>query len=269
MKLLETGKFYGNTFSKLSAGEITVTETDYTHEWVDWHYHENAYFTFLLNGKLIEGSKKEKNICTQGMLLYHNCQEPHYNIKPAGCSRGFHVEVTESWLKDLGLSAGTGGKYSINNPLIINNFKNIYSEFKKGAADICFAIEEYLVDIFGLMQNPGSGTHPSKPAWVAQINNILNQRFNTKLSLQSLSAELGVHPVHLSRDFKKHFSSTLSAYIRRLKLQHALKLISSGSVTFTQIAHECGFADQSHFLRWFKTATGLNPTAYRAKFPKC
>ena len=74
MEQLQTGKFYGNTFSTLSAGGITITETEYTHDWVDWHYHENAYFTFLLSGKLIEGSKKEKNICAEGALLYHNCQ---------------------------------------------------------------------------------------------------------------------------------------------------------------------------------------------------
>jgi len=269
MKQLLTGKFYGNTFSTMSAGGITITETEYTHDWVDWHYHENAYFTFLLRGKLIEGTKKEKNICAEGALLYHNCQEAHYNIKPAGCSRGFHVEVTGEWQKHLGLNAGIEGNYCINSPLVIKKFKNIYSEFSRNNDDTGFAIEEELLDIFGMLQNSASGSSSQKPAWVGYLDNILKQRFNQKLSLKSLSEELDVHPVHLSRDFRKHFNSTLSGHIRKLKLQHALKLISSGGSSFTEIAHECGFADQSHFLRWFKLATGLSPKAYRTKFPKC
>lgn len=269
MKQLLTGKFYGNTFATVSTGGLTITETEYTHEWVDWHYHENAYFTFLLRGKLIEGTKKEKNLCAEGALLYHNCQEPHYNIKPAGYSRGFHVEVTGEWQKKLGLNAGIEGNYSINSPLVINKFKNIYSEFSRNSDDTGFAIEESLVDIFGLLQNSANSAGSRKPAWIGYLDSILKLRFNQKLSLRSLSEELDVHPVHLSRDFKKHFNSTLSGYIRKLKLQHALKLISSGGISFTQIAHECGFADQSHFLRWFRQATGLSPKAYRTKFPKC
>ncbi|MCP4334636.1 MAG: helix-turn-helix domain-containing protein, partial [Gammaproteobacteria bacterium] len=33
--------------------------------------------------------------------------------------------------------------------------------------------------------------------------------------------------------------------------------------TITQIAYECGFADSSHFSRWFKTKFGETPRSYR------
>jgi len=269
MKQLETGRFYGNTFNKLTTEGITITETEYTHEWVDWHYHENAYFTYILHGSLIEGSRKEKNICGAGTLLYHNCQEPHYNIKPAGYSRGFHIEIPNDRLRGLELSGGIEGKYCVNDPQILKGIRKIYSEFRNNHADTGQAIEECIVDVFGFLQQPPFGSTPSKPSWVPVLNNILSSRFHERLTLQRLSAEIGIHPVHLSRDFKKHFNSTLSGYIRKLKLQHALKFISSGRYSYTHIAHECGFADQSHFLRWFKAATGLNPSAYKTKFPKC
>ena len=59
MNLLRTGHFFGETNRRICLDGITLTDTEYTHERVDWHYHENAYFTFILQGKLIEGNKKE------------------------------------------------------------------------------------------------------------------------------------------------------------------------------------------------------------------
>ena len=37
-----------------------------------------------------------------------------------------------------------------------------------------------------------------------------------------------------------------------------------GGESLTTIALDTGFADQGHFSRWFKEATGMTPGAYRA-----
>lgn len=93
MRHLQTGQFYGQTNTIHNFEGITLTDTEYTHEKVDWHYHENAYFTFILQGNLIEGNKREIYKCSAGTLLFHNWHESHYNIKPKGFTRGFHVEI--------------------------------------------------------------------------------------------------------------------------------------------------------------------------------
>lgn len=81
---------------------LTITDTVYTHDWVDWHYHEQPYFTFILEGQLIEGDKKNKVHAGPGTLLFHNWQDPHYNSKPAGRTRGFHLELSQSWIDRQG-----------------------------------------------------------------------------------------------------------------------------------------------------------------------
>ena len=98
MKKLLTGQFYGQTNQTIYLDGITLTDTEYTHDKVDWHYHENAYFTFILQGNVIEGNKKEVYNCSEGSLLFHNWQEPHYNIKPTGFTRGFQIELEQKWI---------------------------------------------------------------------------------------------------------------------------------------------------------------------------
>lgn len=265
MKYLQSGKFFGDTFNALSVKGITLTETIYTHEWVDWHYHENAYFTYLLEGKMVEGSKKEKNICSRGTLLYHNCQESHYNIKPPGFTKGFHIEISAEWTKEQKLSGGIEGKCRVSQPQTLHNIQKIYSEFRSNCTDSGSAIEELLVDTFGILEKTGSGIN--NPAWLKEVIKIIETRFTENLSLNELSQFAGVHPVHLSRDFKKHFGCNVTSYIRRCRLELALKLISAKNRSLAQIAAECGFADQSHFIKWFKKTAGYTPNSFRSGFP--
>ena len=52
LKQLREGQYFGVINHQSSFNGINITDTEYTHEYVDWHCHENPYFTFLLQGKL-------------------------------------------------------------------------------------------------------------------------------------------------------------------------------------------------------------------------
>ena len=103
MKQLSKGQFYGETNFRRSVDSLTLTDTVYTHDFVDWHYHETPYFTFLLQGGLTEGYKKERKNFTAGSILFHHWDECHYNHKPAGAARGFHLEIDHQFSKDYDL----------------------------------------------------------------------------------------------------------------------------------------------------------------------
>jgi AraC-like DNA-binding protein len=264
MNCLTTGEFFGDTSKIMRFDGITITDTEYTHDWVDWHYHENTYFTFLLEGRLIEGNKKEKLLCTPGTLLYHSCQEPHYNIKSSEKARGFHVEIENSWPGSIGAEGGyPEGSFNINNGYLTALFRRIHNELYISGNEII--IEDLLILVYnGLMQT--SGIIGSKPPWMSKLIEILNDCCAEKLNYKKIAAILGIHPVHLSRDFKKHTGISLGEYTRRLKIQNALNLVSAKEYTLTQIALMSGFADQSHFIKWFRHFTGINPLLYRKKF---
>jgi AraC family transcriptional regulator len=131
MKELKTGQFFGQTNGTVHLEGYTLTDTEYTIDKVDWHYHENAYFTFILAGNIVEGNKKNKHHCSSGSLLFHNWQEPHYNIKPGGYTRGFHIEIKKEWFDAaLPANASIEGNLTIVNPDIKIIFYNIVKEFR-------------------------------------------------------------------------------------------------------------------------------------------
>lgn len=264
MKLLKTGKFFGETDQTLHLDGITLTNTEYTHGFVDWHYHENAYFTFLIAGKVIEGNKKEKYTCMPGSLLFHHCEEPHYNIKPSGYTRGMHIELQKNWfLQNSFYASLLQGNINIINPDVKIMIYTIHKELKvlDGSSEII--IHETILKIVEKMLHKSESTMYHKPAWVSKVKEILYDRSAEKISLKCLADELKIHSVHLSRDFSKHFRCTIGQYMRKIKIEKSLSLLQNKKHSLTDISTMCGFADQSHYLRCFKEFNGLNPSEFR------
>lgn len=264
MNLLRTGHFFGETNRITRLDGITLTDTEYTHSFVDWHFHENAYFTFVLQGNLIEGNRRETYHCTNGGLLFHSSQEPHYNVKPAGYTRGFHIELANNCFDDISFNLkGAEGSFKIENPDIKFLLYKIFRETKNYDDASPVSIQMLLVETFAQMLRSKQTARREKPLWAKKLREILIDGCAEKLSLVHLANELNIHPVHLSRDFSKHFDCTFGEYVRKLRVEKSLTLLPDENLSLTDIAFRCGFADQSHFLRSFKQINGINPSGYR------
>jgi AraC family transcriptional regulator len=263
MKNLKTGQFYGITNETIRLCGITLTDTEYTHDKVDWHFHENAYLTFIIEGKLIEGNKKNIYTCGAGTLLFHNWQEAHYNIKPDGFTRGFHIELEQKWFDSYGIqSDALSGISDLSSPGFRSIMYNIFKESKLSDKMGQLSIDTLLIELFKSMSGIKVTSDKKKPKWVDKIKSVINDT-EEDLTLTDLALLINVHPVHLCREFKKYFHSSLSDYIRTTRVQKALALMSDPDRSLTSIALQCNFADQSHFIRSFKTLYNITPLTYR------
>lgn len=272
MNNLKTGQFFGTTNETICLNGITLTDTEYTHRNVDWHFHENAYFTFIIEGKLLEGNKKDLFACDSGSLLFHNWQEAHYNIKPAGFARGFHIELEPKWFDSYEINTDSvNGSLNLSSPQMKLLIYNIFRETKLSGKSGQPAIDSLLIQLFTEISGQQETTHKKRPVWSDKIKELLNDSTEDR-SLSDLATLLNIHPVHLSRNFSKYFNCNLGDYIRTLKIQRALSMLSERDLSLTQIALRCNFADQSHFIRAFKTQNKITPSAYRKlllKTQKC
>jgi AraC family transcriptional regulator len=263
MDFLTSGKYYGDTHSKTHVNGLTITDTVYTHDRVDWHYHEHPYFTFLLEGKLLEGTTKEIHKLCGGDLLFHNWQEAHYNIKPPVFTRGFHLELSGGWLDNYGITLShMQGSLHITDPNRKLAFYRLFRECKIPDTAAEISIESSLLQFFHDTPVRRNNTW-QPPKWVSVVRDYLHTHCCKNLTLAELSSMAGIHPAHLSRDFVLHFNSTLGVYIRRLRVERSVSLLAQRSENLAGISAACGFADQSHYTRCFKEVMGLTPAAYR------
>lgn len=77
-------------------------------------------------------------------------------------------------------------------------------------------------------------------------------------------AELArLSPCHFSRVFRSSFGCSPIAYVMRRRMEHAQGLMLSTDAPLSQIALDCGLADQAHFSRLFRRFSGETPRAWR------
>jgi AraC-like DNA-binding protein len=66
------------------------------------------------------------------------------------------------------------------------------------------------------------------------------------------STHAGVHPVHVSRSFRRTLGCTFREYLTLIRIRRATDLLKQSSTCITEIAFACGFSDHAHFTRTFK-----------------
>lgn len=264
MSASNTREFNGDTFQTTLLDGIIATETRYDYRFIDWHYHENTYFSLVVSGNCREINQRGGFDCSTDSLLFHNYQEPHCSAKSGGISHHFQLELTHDWCRKFEMDQDRmPGSAKLLNPKIKLLFYNIYQESKLLDDTSNLTIDSLLLQAFETMRGVEKSSASPRPAWVKIIDEILHDNFDRTLSLRELSAQLNIHPAHLSRDFPRYFRCNFSEYIRMIKVEKALSMLRNRKFALTDIALGCGFADQSHFIRCFKKFVGITPKAYR------
>ncbi len=265
MRISNKGKYYGAKNIELSLDKILLSQYNYSIETTPWHYHENPYFMFVLHGEMIDNNKKVQSYLPAGSLMFNNWQEQHFGKRHSAEAAGFHVEFERSWIKENSIDRKIfEGSQKIDDPNIQLLLSKLYYEFLIADKYSEVAINLLLLricDSIGLRNNTVEKTVPS---WVNRLKEILHYD-STKFSLKSLSEELGVHPVHISRAAPKYLSVSLGEYVRKLKLRKAMSLLLDSNLSLVEIAYQAGFSDQSNFNHVFKSYYKLSPGSFRRK----
>jgi len=225
----------------------------------DMHCHENPHISFVLKGGNIEKRKNTEFERFPGRVTFYQSGEPHQNIYKSAGSSHINIELAPSYLKDNLLDAVKIEAHCRLNPdikfLILKIYKELLIDDDFSGCSIKLLLLELLS---GDRQLPAQ-----RPAWINMLEQVLNDRWNEVLSLQDLSAMVGVHPITISKHFSRYFNCTIGEYMRKLRINRAIALVKSSRTSLTDISYECGFADQSHFTRTFKYMTGFLPRQYQ------
>ena len=263
MKTLTKGQYYGIKDSEKSFGGILLSQYEYIKDRTDWHYHENPYFMYVLQGNMKDSNTRVKTLCPAGSLMFNNWQEPHFGSKHSEIAGGFHLEFEKNWLAKNEISLNVWeGSQRIQDPQLHFLFAHIYREFilVDNFSDV--SVEVLLLQVCDALSELKQTSTLKNPEWVDHLKEILHYD-TANLTLEHLSNELNVHPVHISRAAPKYLSMSLGEYIRQEKLKKALPLLLDLSITLTDIAYRVGFSDQSHFNRVFKSHFNKSPSDYR------
>ncbi|MEM7557673.1 MAG: helix-turn-helix domain-containing protein [Planctomycetota bacterium] len=112
------------------------------------------------------------------------------------------------------------------------------------------------------LSDDGSSGHSRLMSVVA----FVSEHFASDIEVTDMAEHVLLSASQLQREFAAHFGITPNRYLREVRIGVARHFLETTDLPMSQIANRCGFYDQSHFSRQFKSSTGLTPLNYRVRF---
>ncbi len=88
---------------------------------------------------------------------------------------------------------------------------------------------------------------------------------NANLNLDTVVNTLGLNRTKLNQVLKDSTGMTFVAYLNKLRLSEAARLLSEKDSNISEIAYAVGYNSVSYFNRLFKQEYGVSPTLYKQK----
>ena len=124
-------------------------------------------------------------------------------------------------------------------------------------------ISHLLNDILYLYQREQTGKQvPDKR--ILQAQEIIRSRFDKELTVSEIAKAVHLSYPQFNRLFVKHMQIPPVQYINQMRVDKAKVLLRTTDLPINAVAAECGFRDIYYFSNFFKTATGIAPSQYRA-----
>jgi transcriptional regulator GlxA family with amidase domain len=98
---------------------------------------------------------------------------------------------------------------------------------------------------------------------VREAECLMQERFAAAVVIETVARDVGVSPSSLRAHFARLRGCAPTAYLRYLRVQHALAMLRESSLTLDAIAPLCGCYSASHLSRCVKQETGRSPGSFR------
>jgi AraC family transcriptional regulator len=262
MEILQKGEYTGDIIRRLSIDDAIITNTYYSDKKnnPDWHSHENFHISFVFQGGKASTKKQTSYTHKGGSIFSYRSGEEHRWITSDGIAKSINIEIGHNFIKSHRLNETSFKEAlykNVDSKTVILKLQNeMLIDNKNNSTAVHSLLLELITKTTDISQ---IGT----PKWVVVLNELLYDHWNEHMTLNQMGKIVGVHPITVSKYFRKYFKCTLGEYQRKIKIEMSIQLIKNSTMSLTEIAFYCGFTDQSHFIRNFKSMTGLLPKQFQ------
>lgn len=229
------------------------------------HAHDSACFAWVQSGAQVETFGNRPFQLHARQVLFRPAGESHRDHFLSVETSCVIIEVSDNWLKLVDNFGRIPSEPFIStSPQTSRLAADLYVQAQQKDAAVGLAIEGLsyaLAAEFLRASMREEGDYP--PRWLRKLYEQLAENPCGRFSLADLATSTGVHPVHLSRQFKRYYGEPLWEFLRRRRIEIGAQRILSEQATLCEIAHGLGFPDQAQFTRTFKRFMGVRPSDFR------
>jgi len=204
-----------------------------------------------------------------GDLILIDCRTPHRYYTTTGWELywfHFNGNVSERLYETIVSQKGNVltalGSADVRD-CIVTIVDRVLQERIQDEAGISALVHTLLSKLIPLPAAGSTGGHLSRP--VADAVSLIQARYSQPLSLNHISASVGLSPYHFARLFKSQTRFAPHEFLVVTRIDRAKILLRMSPRSVKEIGFDCGFRSEVSFVTTFKRKTRLTPTEFRRK----
>ena len=229
------------------------------------HSHDHPSLTLVLNGRYQESIRGRAEWHGAGALLFYPAGEPHAQLFAPGGVLKLSLSPTQSMLDYLASHVRLVDAPFAMAPALVQVGRRMASEIRLSDAHSQAALEGLSWELIALFGRLADRRDTASSAAVLRARECIAAHLDQPLSMARLAALCDSHPARLTRAFRRELGIGPGEYQRRVRLEHAQRLVADTELPLSEVALVCGFCDQSHFSRAFKAIYGDTPSHLRRR----
>ncbi len=91
----------------------------------------------------------------------------------------------------------------------------------------------------------------------------LETRYHEPITIDELAKRIHLTPNYISNIFKEYVGESIIDYLTKVRMKHAIRLLTDESVRIYEVAEQTGYNSTSYFSVVFKNMYGISPKEYR------
>jgi AraC-like DNA-binding protein len=120
-----------------------------------------------------------------------------------------------------------------------------------------------LVDVARLATDIVGDLRRSNEGLLAEVFDVIEQRFAEPLSLRGVARSVGITPGYLTTLVRRRTGRTVGDWITERRMVRARQLLADTDLPVNDIARLVGLSDPGYFARVFRRNNGVTPRAWR------
>lgn len=187
-----------------------------------------------------------------------------------------HLYLNEAFFRSMVPDAPDNTQQSLIPSLLVRDrylvemAKSLYRETKFHKASALFTQSVATLTATHLVRTY-SGRQDSLPLYRGGLGPTREKRIcayiaehlSEDLSLDELAQVVDMSPNYLIALFRESLGMTPHKYVVQQRIERARRLLARPALSLLEIAHRCGFQDQSQFTTIFRRNLGVTPGQYR------
>jgi len=227
------------------------------------HTHTGAFLLFVRDGGFLERYGQRSERCDRFTCIYRPAYDEHANEFDEEGAVLTAIDLSPAWVNRLREAGFAGERFRVRSPFVDQFGDRLDAELEAPDSMSEMVIESLATEVIVFASRLAGKSERS--VWAERARRLVEQEFASPLSLSGIASEVGVHPVHLARQFRASQGCTVGEYIRRVRVGFARRELVMTDKPVAEIAFDAGFSDHSQLTKTFKRITGRSPSAYRAQ----